>query len=323
MIPLRWGVLGVSGLVGRKAVLPALRSSPTAELVAIGSRDPRRARDEATVFGATRSYGSYADVLADASVEAVYIPLPNGLHLEWTMRAIEAGKHVLCEKPLAVSASDARAMAEAAERAGVTLMEAYMTGFHPRARRVVELARSGELGRVLSMRAAFTFPNREPENHRWLLEQGGGALADVGVYCLEPLLAIGGELAGLGGHQTLAASGVDSTFRAWLEFANGATGTLLASFEAPEWQLLEIVGTDARLEADIAFTGGARDTAIDLYRADGSFEEIDSGGNDPYLAMVEHFAALVHGEAASMRPIESSVRTLEVMDRLRASAVAS
>jgi len=320
MIPLRWGVIGVSGLVGRKAVLPALRSSLTAELVAIGSRDAQRARDEASAFGATRSYGSYADVIADPDVEAVYIPLPNGLHLEWTLRAIEAGKHVLCEKPLAMSAADARTMAEAASRAGVTLMEAYMTAFHPRAQRVVAMARDGELGRVLSMRAAFTFPNREPENHRWLIEQGGGALADVGIYCLEPLLAIGGELASLGGHQSLAASGVDATFRAWLEFANGATGTILTSFEAPEWQRLEIVGTDARIEVDTAFTAGPSDSEIDVWRVDGTFESIDAGANDPYLAMIEHFAAVVRGEAVSMRPIESSIRALEVMDRLRVSA---
>ncbi|HZP26062.1 MAG TPA: Gfo/Idh/MocA family oxidoreductase, partial [Dehalococcoidia bacterium] len=127
MAPLRWGVLGVSGLVGRRAVLPALAASPTASLKAIASRDPARAEAEAQIFGAERAYGSYEALLADPEVEAIYIPLPNGLHCEWTLKAAAAGKHVLCEKPLACNAEEAWRMSEACRQAGVQLMEAYMT----------------------------------------------------------------------------------------------------------------------------------------------------------------------------------------------------
>jgi predicted dehydrogenase len=320
VIPLRWGVLGVSELVGRKAVLPALRRSPTAELVAIASRDPRRAEAEAEAFGAPRAYGSYAELVADPDVEAVYIPLPNGLHLEWTLASVAAGKHVLCEKPLACTAADARVMADAAREAGVILMEAYMTAFHTRAQRLVQLAREGVLGEVRSSRASFTFPNRDPANHRWLSEMGGGALLDVGIYCLEPLLAIGGDPVEVAAQQVAAASGVDTTFTGWLRFEGGATASFLVSFEAPEWQHLEVVGTQARLEVDTAFTAGPADRDIVLHHVDGRQEVIDGGACDSYLAMVEHFASAVRGEAALLRPPAASIRTLAVIDRLREAA---
>ena len=301
-------------------MLPALRSSATAELVAIASRDRERARVEAALFGAPKAYKGYQALLDDPEVEAVYIPLPNALHLEWASRAIEAGKHVLCEKPLACSAIEAEQMASLAAARGVVLMEAYMTAFHPRSQRALELARDGTIGEVRSVRSVFTFPNQDALNHRWRPEMGGGALLDVGVYCLEPILALGGEAVEVYGREELAPSAVDSTFEGGLELENDVTGTFLVSFDAPEAQLLEIVGTEGYLSFERAFTAGPDDREIEVVHRDRGNEVIDAGGNDPYLAMVEHFAAVVRGEAVSLRPPSTSIRTLAVIDRLRAAA---
>ncbi len=188
---LGWGVIGATSQVAQKAVLPAICASPTARLVAVASE---RAVDLDTVcLGAARAYRSYAALLEDPDVEAVYVPLPNSLHREWVERAAAAGKHVLCEKPLAPTAADARAMARACEVAGVTLAEAYMTPFHPRARAVECLVASGRLGELRFARAVFTGILDRRDDHRWRPEMGGGALLDVGIYCLAPLVAAAGR----------------------------------------------------------------------------------------------------------------------------------
>lgn len=304
-------------MVGRLAVLPALKNSPTAELIAVASRDPARAQAEALAFGARRAYGSYAAILDDPEVEAVYIPLPNALHHDWTLAALKAGRHVLCEKPLACTAQDAARMAAVADEKGLVLMEAYMTAFHPRSQRAIELARSGALGSLLSMRTAFTFPNRDPANHRWLPEMGGGALLDVGVYCLDPILAIAGEPVRIAASRTEAPSGVDVNFSGWLEFTDNLTASFLVSFNAPEQQRFQIVGTEAVLEFERSFTAGESDRLLTVKHRDGRVEELDAGGCDSYLAMVEHFARVVRGKEQSIRPLGASISTLDVLDRLR------
>lgn len=314
---LRWGILGVSELVGRKAVLPALQRSPTAELVAIGSRDPERARSEVSRFGARHAYGDYASVLADPDVEAVYLPLPNALHLEWTVRAAEAGKHVLCEKPLACNTAEAREMAKACEATGVVLMEAYMTPFHPRSTRTLELART--LGDLRFARTAFTFTADDPErkNYRFDSKMGGGALLDVGIYCLAPLLAIAGrEPQRVAASAVLAPEGIDASFTGWLDFGGGFTASFQTSFEAPERQMLEVVGTEAVLSIeDQAFTPGPNDTALSV-----GGKAVTCEANDPYQAMVEHFADVVRGEANPARTPQDSIQMMALLDRLRAAA---
>ncbi len=321
MTPVRWGVLGVSGLVGRLAVCPALQHSDTADFVAIASRDPAKATAEAARFGARRAYGSYQALLDDPEVEAVYIPLPNGLHHEWTLRAAAAGKHVLCEKPLARTAAEAAEMAAACRNHGVLLMEAYMTPFHRRMQRVLAHAAEGSLGALRFGRTVFTFPANDPDNHRWLPEMGGGALLDVGCYVLEPLVtAAGGAPVAVAAAQHLVPSGVDASFSGWLNFGDGFTASFGASFEAPEQQLLELVGTEAALTVDTAFTAGINHTSYTIKRRDGATQVLTEPANDSYLTMVEHFAAAVRGEAPLARPPEASIRMLTLMDRLRAAA---
>ena len=211
--PVRWGVIGATSWVARDAVLPALAASPTAELTAVASRDRAAAAAMAARFGAGRVHRTYGELLDDDAVEAVYIPLPNALHAEWTMRAAAAGRHVLCEKPLATGLAEAQRMVDACEGAGVVLAEAYMASYHPRTEAWLEACRGGELGELISVDTVFSFPLSDPTNHRWQPEMGGGALLDVGVYTLAPLLALGADPVLSDAAARWAPSGVDaSTF---------------------------------------------------------------------------------------------------------------
>jgi len=320
-VTLAWGVIGATSVVATQAVLPALRSSCSAVLAAVASRDGNAAAGVAEAFGADRSYGRYEDVLTDERVEAVYVPLPNGLHLEWVVRAAQAGKHVLCEKPLACTAAEAGEMADACAAAGVHLMEAYMTPFHPRAEALSGLLAAGALGEVRFARSAFTFPLEDAGNHRWRSEMGGGALLDLGVYCLTPLVEAGGGLPDrMAARAVRASSGVDASFSGWLEFPSGLAAAFCASFEAPERQHLELVGTAATALVDTPFAGGAEGAVVHLVHRDGRQGDVDAPSRDPYLGMVEHFAAVVAGDAEPRRTPEDSVALLGLLDDLRAAA---
>ena len=317
--PVGWGVIGATSQVACKAVLPAIVASPGARLVAVASESAEDGG--AGCFRPLRAHRAYAAVLDDPDVEAVYVPLPNSLHRAWVERAAAAGKHVLCEKPLAPTAIDAEAMAAACERAGVMLGEAYMTPFHPRAAALDALVASGQLGALRFARAAFTGVLDRPDDHRWRPEMGGGALLDVGIYCLAPLLAAAGRTpARVEASATLAKSGVDVSFASWLDFGDGFTATIECSFDAPERQLLEIVGTEAAVAIDRAYTPGPGDATIALRRRDGQIEEIVTGGADPYRAMIELFQSVVRGGAAPRRSCAASITLLGVLERLRAAA---
>jgi predicted dehydrogenase len=311
-------VIGATSWVAQRAVLPAIVASPEARLVAVASEreDAAGAR-----FGAERSYRTYAALLDDPAVEAVYVPLPNSLHRPWVERAAAAGKHVLCEKPLAPTAADAEAMAAACAAARVTLVEAYVTPHHPRARAIAALVASGRLGPLRFARAVFTGVLARPDDHRWRPEMGGGALLDVGIYCTAPLLAAAGrEPERIEAAASLTSSGVDASFSGWLAFGDGFTATLECSFEAPECQSLEIVGTDAALIVERAHTPGPRDVTFALRHRDGHAEEIVAGGADPYQAMIEHFGAVVRGRTRPRRAPADAIAVLAVLDRLRAAA---
>ncbi|MHB8246152.1 MAG: Gfo/Idh/MocA family protein [Acidimicrobiales bacterium] len=314
--PVGLGVIGSSSTVARLAVMPAIDKSSNCRLVATASLSDKEA-----------TYSSYEALLADPKVEAVYIPLPNSLHRKWAEASAAAGKHVLCEKPLAPSASDASSMNEACRAAGVLLMEAYMTHFHPRDRQLARLVASGLAGEILFASAAFTGVLDRADDHRWRPEMGGGALLDVGIYCLTPLLAAFG--ADLGGADSVkevtgaahrAPLGVDASFAGWLDFGAGRSASFQCSFEAPERQRLEIVGTKAGLSVERAFTPGTEDVAIRVLQRSGEAETITAGAADPYLLMVEHFGAAVRGETALERSPEKSIALQRLVDRLAAAA---
>ncbi len=305
--------------MAQHAVLPAIAASPGGRLVAVASE--RAAAAVAARFGAARAHDSYADLLHDPEVEAVYVPLPNSRHREWTERATAAGKHVLCEKPLAPSVADAAAMSASARAAGVVLLEAYMTPFHPRAAAAAGLVASGRLGELRFARAVFTGVLTRSDDHRWRPEMGGGCVLDVGVYCVAPLLAAAGRTpARVTAAARRTASGVDASFSAWLDWDDGFTAAIECSFEAPERQVLEVVGTDAALLVDRAHTPGPEDTTFTLRHRDGRVETVVAGGADPYRLMVEHFQQTVRGVAEPRRAGADPIAVLDVVERLRAAA---
>jgi predicted dehydrogenase len=315
--PVGWGVLGASSRVAQLAVLPALAGSPKARIVALGSASG----EIGDTFGADRVHDRYDDVLADPAVDAVYVPLPNSLHTDWVCRAAEAGKHVLCEKPLAPTVAEARTMVTVCERAGVTLMEAYMTPFHPRSTVLEDILRSGQLGDLRYARSVFTGVLTDSTNHRWRPEMGGGALFDLGVYCLAPLLVAAQRLpVEVVGSSVNAPTGVDASFAGWLDFGDGFTASVECSFEAPARQLVEVVGTEASVTVHQAFTPGPDDVNVHLRRRDGTVEDVGWNGGDPYRGMVDHFCTVLQNGDRLRRPPSQSIEVLVVLETLRAAA---
>ena len=315
--PVRWGVLGASARAAQLAVLPALAASPKARVASLASQSGAVPE----TFDAERVHDSYEALLADPDVDAVYLSLPTRLHAEWTCRAADAGKHVLCEKPLARSADEARTMAAACDRRGVLLMEAYMTPFHPRTTVLEDILRSGQLGQLRFARAVFTGVLADPGANDWRLRPGGGALLDLGVYCLAPLLVAAQRLpVSVVATAATGPGGVDASFSGWLDFGHGFSGAIECSFEAPERQLVEVVGTEGAVTVHRAFTPGPDDTTVQVRRRDGSADEVSSPGGDAYRGMIDHFCTVLQHGDRLRRPPAHSIELLVVLETLRAAA---
>ncbi|MDE3164961.1 MAG: Gfo/Idh/MocA family oxidoreductase, partial [Acidobacteriota bacterium] len=183
MAKVRWGVLGAAR-IATKRVIPGMQAGEHCEIAAIASRDSERAREAARQLGIPKAYGSYEALLADPEIDAIYNPLPNHLHVPWSIRAAEAGKHVLCEKPIGMDAAETRHLIAARDRTGVVMGEAFMVAAHPQWRRVIELVRGGRIGKLLSAAGTFSYYNLDAANIRNKPEFGGGALYDIGCYCI-------------------------------------------------------------------------------------------------------------------------------------------
>jgi predicted dehydrogenase len=285
-------VLGAAD-IARKAVLPGIASSHNGRLVTLASRSLERARAMVAPYGGAEPSDSYAAVLARADVDAVYIPLPNSLHREWTIRALQAGKHVLCEKPLGVNASEAEDMAAAAERAGRLLMEAFMYRFHPAMRAFVE-----QLHDPMHVHSTFGFLLADDHDIRLDAALGGGALLDVGCYTVSVSRWILGEPVEVVARAVMG-RGVDVTITGLLRFAGGETASVWASFQAPEAQHLAVITSEGVYERVRPFSSW-RDP------------------HDPYQLMVESFAdSVLHDRPAHIPPGES-IANMRVLDRMRA-----
>jgi D-xylose 1-dehydrogenase (NADP+, D-xylono-1,5-lactone-forming) len=319
--PLRWGVLG-PGLVATRAVMPAIQTSGTGRIVAVASRDPARAAAVAADFAVARAYSDYAALLADPTVEAVYLALPNHLHRPWTVAAARAGKHVLCEKPLALNAAEAAEMASACQAAGCLLMEAAMYRFHPRLRRLKALVADRALGEPRLLHAAFTFPLTAEENYRLRPEMGGGALLDVGLYCVSAARWLAGQepLAVHAAAEAWPPHGVERQLAGLLEFAGGLYATIQCSFGAAEHQVLEVVGSSGVARAPRAFTAWRNEPAPLYWRGADGEERTETFEADPYALMVAHFAACVRGQASPAPDVREAVSTLAVLDALARAA---
>jgi len=306
---LRWGVLGARSNIWNRVLRPAMEASTVCEVVSLGSRE-----------GGV----SYADVVADANVEAVYIPLPNGMHREWAERCAAAGKHVLCEKPLAPTSADAAAMAGTFAAAGLVLAEAYFAPFHPRTEQLLALVRAGGLGSLRSARAHFTFDKPDRTDYRWNPDQGGGSLLDVGIYCIEPMLAAAGRrVEDVRGVAATAhrEGGVDAVFHAWLDLGAGLAASFTTGMAAPLQQSLELVGSAGTVRiADRAYVAGEHDDHFTVERVDGTAERVVTGGANPYRLMIEQFVRTVRGEAEWPRGNDRAVALLHLEERLLAAA---
>jgi xylose dehydrogenase (NAD/NADP) len=280
--------------------MPAIAASRNGRLVAIASRDPDRAGNLARKHGVPRVAPDYAAVLSDRDVDAVYIPLTNDVHRKWTLRALAAGKHVLCEKPLAMNAAEAEEMAAAARAAGLCLMEAFMYRFHPRTRGFVERLLEGDPPQKVN--AKFGFPMNHAGDYRLVPELGGGALLDVGCYTVNIARWLLGEPDTVAGEARIdPETKVDMTASAKLHFPGGASASLWCSFESTEEQVLTAVTAKGELTLPKPF--GAR------YDAD-----------DPYQLMVESFGDSVTGDSRVAIPPDDSVANMRVLDRIRESA---
>jgi len=315
---LRWGVISTSN-IGRAAVNPAIRASGNGELLAIASRSESKAREFAEKMDVPTYYGAYEALLDDERIDAVYIPLPNSLHREWTGKAAEKGKHILCEKPLALNAAECNEMDAAARASGVKLMEAFMYRFHPQTEKVLEMVRSGVVGDLRMIRSAFTFRVTKPDNIRLRPDLGGGALMDVGCYCVNiSRTVVGLEPVEVQAFAQSGSSGVDEQMAGTLRFPNGVLAQFDCALTMERREEYEVAGTDAYLRVPAAFLPGIGDTVIYEHRGRGDVIEHRVAGVDEYRLMVEHFADCVLNDrplrytaaeaAQNMRVIESLYR---------------
>ncbi|WP_282935401.1 Gfo/Idh/MocA family oxidoreductase [Paenibacillus sp. RC67] len=253
---LRWGVLGCAG-IAKRAVIPGIQQSQTGVVAAIASRGEDKAKETAAQLNIPTYYGSYEALLADDQIDAVYIPLPNHLHKEWTIRAAEAGKHVLCEKPFALNAEEAEEMKAACAKAGVKLAEAFMYRHHPRYAMIKDIMQSGEIGTIRGIRGAFTFNNaKDANNVRYKQFMGGGSLYDVGVYPISAarfLLEQEPQAATVHAFFSPEHDHVDMMASGLLEFADGVALTFDCGMWAAGRNVLEVLGTEGRIEVPSAY----------------------------------------------------------------------
>ena len=312
---MRWGFLSTANI--NRLLIPPAQASEACDLVAVASRDQARADEYAREWGIERAYGSYEALLADPDVEAVYISLPNSLHCEWSIRALEAGKHVLCEKPMSPRAAEVEAAFDAADRAGRLLMEAFMWRHHPQTRRLTELVRGGAIGRLRVIRSSFGFSLSDPDNVRLRPEIEGGALMDVGCYCVSGSRLLGGEPLRAAGAQVVGPTGVDVLFSGAMLHDDGATAHFDCGFVVPARDELEVIGEEGSLFLDDPWH--AHEPVIEL-RCDGAVERIEVEKANSYGLELENLSAAIRGEAEPLLGREDAVGNARAIELLYASA---
>jgi len=321
MKKIRWGVLSTAK-IGRSKVIPALQTSAHNEVVAICSRDTQSARKVADELGITRAYGSYEELLADPQIDAIYNPLPNHLHVDWSIKALQAGKHVLCEKPIGLNAADAQRLLDASRAyPQLKMMEAFMYRFHPRWQAAKALIDSGRIGKLLSLHSHFSYNNREPQNIRNSAAMGGGALMDVGCYCIslsrwlfnaEPTQVIG-KITPYEDYE------VDCLVSGILEFAQGSA-TFTASTKIEPQQYMEASGEKGSILLPIPFNP-IGDSATEIHiKHNGENEIITIDECDHYREMGDSFALSILNDQPVLTPLEDGIANMRVIDAVFESA---
>ena len=310
--PVRWGLLSTARI--NRAILEGARPSERTEVVAVASRDQARADAYARERGLERAYGSYEALLEDDGIEVVYNSLPNSLHVEWSIRALEAGKHVLCEKPLDRRIEAVERAFDAADRNGRLLMEAFMYRHHPQTKKAAELVRDGAIGELRQLRSLFSFMLTDQADVRMLPDLDGGALMDLGCYCLSMQRLLAGEPELVFGRQRLGGGGVDVAFVAVLQFPGDVLGEFHCGFDLPQGAGLEAIGSEGRLVVPDPVR--CRDPHVEV-----NGERIDVEDVDRYFLQVENFSAAVRGEAEPLLGSDDALGQVRAIEALYRSAV--
>jgi predicted dehydrogenase len=321
----RWGVLGVAGIAVKKAI-PAMQRAAGCEVVAIASRDLSKAQQAARDLGVPTAYGSYRELIDDPRIDAIYNPLPNHLHRDWTIAAAERGKHVLCEKPIGMNAREAEEMLAVRDRTGVKIQEAFMVRSHPQWGKVMELCRSGGIGALRSYVGVFSYYNDDAANIRNIAEAGGGTLMDIGCYLLTTSRMVFGEEPSrvMGIVERDRVAGVDTLTSMLLDFPSGqAIGT--CGTRMVPYQRVHVIGTTGRLEIEIPFNApNDRPCRLWLDRsgdlAGAGIETIELPICDQFTIQAERFAAAVRAGGDVVYPLEMSVRNMRLIDAIFRSA---
>ena len=312
MTAIRWGLIG-AGWIATKAIAPAMHAAPNAIVQAVASRDPKRSQS----LNPITIHNSYEALINDPLVDAVYISLPNHLHCEWSVKALNAGKHVLCEKPFAMNVAEVETMVQAARDNNRILVEAVSSMWHPRIVQLVEHVRNGNIGELISINSSFTFPAEIEGNYRNSSAMGGGALYDVGVYPLHAIAALIGDDAKVEIEECdkkMGPSGIDLTTKWQMRINDSITASGLASFEMPEAQSLVVRGEKSSVElvGNQAFTSWHSPSTLRLGDNIENFEAADS-----YALMIESFGSRVNGLDSWVLPLETSLRVAKMLDQLQ------
>ena len=325
LAPVRWGVLGASNFA-RKVSLPGMARGPLTQLAALASRDLNKATAAARALGIPTAYGSYDELLADATIDAIYNPLPNHMHVEWTARAARAGKHVLCEKPIALTARDAQTLVAAARESGKLISEAFMVRTHPQWQQARAWVQDGRIGDLVSVQTAFSYFNRDAANIRNRKDAGGGALYDIGGYAVntsrfmfgrEPLRAVALV-------ERDPDFGTDRLTSGMLDYG-GAHLTFTVSTQAVPYQRVNVFGTKGRIEIEIPFNAPA-DRPCRIFLDDGSklagasAEATTFPVVDQYHLQSEAFSRAIRTGGAVENAIDVAVGNMRVIDALFRSA---
>jgi predicted dehydrogenase len=321
MEKVRWGVLSTAN-IGVRKVIPAMQASEHCDMVGIASRDADRARMVAVELGMPKAYGSYEELLADPEIEAVYIPLPNHLHVPWSIRALEAGKHVLCEKPIGLSAAEAEELlAVSTQHPRLKVMEAFMYRHHPQWVRTRQLAREGAIGDLKTVHSFFSYYSDDPTNIRNMPDTGGGGLMDIGCYCI----SVARFLFDAEPRRVMGILELDPGFKvdrmasAVIDFGTGtATWTCATQLEA--YQRVQILGTEGRIEVEIPFNPPSNRACRIWHQRGGKLEEILFDPADHYAIQGDLFSLAVLNDTAVPTPLGDAVANMQAIEAIRRSA---